>query len=61
MPAGLAAVVRWMVAHDPADRPSSYRELREALVAICQRHPVRPLDAEGLAALSRRSSSATPP
>ena len=60
MPAGLAAIVSWMVAHDPADRPSSYRELREALVALCQRHPGRPLDADGLAALSRHPRSTTP-
>ena len=60
MPAGLAAVVSWMVAHDPADRPSSYRELREALVAICQRHPVRPLDADGLASLSRHPAPRPP-
>jgi hypothetical protein len=26
--------VTWMVAADRADRPSSYRELRDALVAV---------------------------
>jgi serine/threonine-protein kinase len=35
MPGALAPIVTWMVARDPDDRPSSYRELREALAAVC--------------------------
>jgi serine/threonine protein kinase len=35
MPAALAPIVTWMVARDPDDRPSSYRELREALATVC--------------------------
>ncbi|HET7500281.1 MAG TPA: serine/threonine-protein kinase [Kofleriaceae bacterium] len=34
LPAALAPIVGWMVAHDPADRPGSYRELRDALVVL---------------------------
>jgi len=34
VPAALALIVRWMVAPDPDDRPSSYRELRDALTAL---------------------------
>jgi hypothetical protein len=33
-----------MVAHDPGDRPSSYRELREALATLAERHPHRSLE-----------------
>jgi serine/threonine protein kinase len=44
MPAGLAPIVTWMVAHDPDDRPSSYRELRDALVPVCDREPATPGD-----------------
>jgi serine/threonine-protein kinase len=44
MPAALAPVVTWMVAHDPDDRPGSYHELREAVVTVCHRHPVKPRD-----------------
>lgn len=46
LPAVLAPIVTWMVAPDRADRPGSYRELREALAAVCERHPVDPPDAE---------------
>ena len=37
LPSVLAPIVRWMVAPDPDDRPSSYRELREALAHVCDR------------------------
>jgi serine/threonine protein kinase len=37
MPPALAPIVNWMVAQDPDDRPSSYRELREALAAVSDR------------------------
>jgi len=40
LPAALAPIVTWMVAHIPDDRPSSYRELREALAAVCDRDPL---------------------
>jgi len=46
LPAALAPIVTWMVAPDRTDRPASYRELREALAAVCERHPVDPPDAE---------------
>ena len=36
LPPSLAPIVGWMVAHDPDDRPSSYRELREALATLCR-------------------------
>jgi len=39
VPAALAAIVTWMTAHGPDDRPSSYRELREALAAVGPRRP----------------------
>lgn len=42
MPAALAPIVTWMVAHRPDDRPSSYRELRDALAAVCDRTPPTP-------------------
>jgi serine/threonine-protein kinase len=44
LPAALAPIVTWMVAHDPGDRPSSYRELREALATLAERHPHRSLE-----------------
>jgi len=34
VPTALAPIIDWMVAHNPDDRPSSYRELREALAAV---------------------------
>ncbi|HEY0991566.1 MAG TPA: serine/threonine-protein kinase [Kofleriaceae bacterium] len=37
LPSALAPIVTWMVAHDPDDRPTSYRELRDALAGICDR------------------------
>lgn len=37
VPPALASIVSWMVATNPDDRPSSYRELREALAALCDR------------------------
>lgn len=40
LPAALAPIIGWMVASDPADRPSSYRELRDALAALCERTPI---------------------
>jgi serine/threonine-protein kinase len=33
-PPALAPIVSWMVAHDPDDRPASYRELRDALATL---------------------------
>ncbi len=44
MPDALAPIVSWMVADDPDDRPSSYRELRDVLAEVCQRHPIHPVD-----------------
>ena len=44
MPAALAPIVTWMVANDPDERPGSYRELREALAAVCHRYPRKPAD-----------------
>jgi hypothetical protein len=38
-------IVSWMVADDPGDRPSSYLELHEALAAVCNRNPIKLLDA----------------
>jgi eukaryotic-like serine/threonine-protein kinase len=35
VPGELAPIVSWMIASDPADRPRSYRELRDALTALC--------------------------
>jgi eukaryotic-like serine/threonine-protein kinase len=52
MPAALVPIVGWMVAEAPDDRPASYRQLREALVAVCERNPVTPL---GRAPASRRA------
>jgi serine/threonine-protein kinase len=37
LPGPLAPIVSWMVAPDRADRPASYRELRDALAAVCER------------------------
>jgi len=37
LPAALAPIITWMVAPDRDDRPSSYRELREALAAVSER------------------------
>ena len=34
LPPGLAPIVSWMVAPDRTDRPSSYRELRDALTTV---------------------------
>jgi len=39
VPAALAAIVDWMVAEAPHDRPSSYRELRDALATVAERNP----------------------
>jgi serine/threonine-protein kinase len=44
LPAALAPIVDWMVAEDPDDRPSSYRELREALAIVSYRNPLKPAD-----------------
>jgi serine/threonine-protein kinase len=45
IPAALVPIVSWMVADDPGDRPSSYLELHEALAAVCNRNPIKLLDA----------------
>ncbi len=45
LPAALAPIVTWMIAPDRADRPGSYRELRDTLAELCARHPAEP-DAE---------------
>ncbi|HLL25449.1 MAG TPA: hypothetical protein VK427_25105, partial [Kofleriaceae bacterium] len=39
MPRELAPLISWMVADNPDDRPSSYRELREALAQFTTRRP----------------------
>ena len=44
LPAALAPIVTWMIAHDPDDRPSSYRELREALAIVSYRNPLKSAD-----------------
>jgi hypothetical protein len=46
LPAALAPIVTWMVAPDRADRPGSYRELRDALAEVCGRSPTDLPDAE---------------
>jgi serine/threonine protein kinase len=42
LPAALAAVITWMTADDPDDRPTSYRELREALTSVIHPQAARP-------------------
>jgi len=37
LPPALEPIVTWMVAPDRADRPASYRELRDALAEVCER------------------------